>query len=114
MAVFNLYKGDQRVLPFLGHDLTNLVNFKFIWVLSETPDGAPFLTKQSEGSQGIVVDLAEKFVDVHLEVEDFDYDSGIDPGTYHYQLTGIYDDTVPRMVEKGTLIVHHAPYYQHL
>lgn len=117
MAVFNVTKGDKQVFPYRVTDLQNLVDYEFIWTLSDTADGAPILTKKSTVADEIDIDTVTKDVDVNTLITDFDYDSSIEPGTYHCHLIAIYEggvSDIPRTIDKSTVVVTHSQYYKAL
>jgi hypothetical protein len=117
MAVFNITKGDKQVFPYRVTDLQNLVDYEFIWTLSTTEYGAPILTKKSTVGDEIIIDTATKDVDVNIDISDMDYDSTIEPGTYHCHLIAIYEggvSDIPRTIDKSTVVVTHSQYYKAL
>ncbi len=116
MATFNITKGDHQIFPFRVTDPETLADYRFIFTIAGETDGEPWLTKDSDESDEIDIDIVNKDVNVIIQITDFDYDSTVEPGTYHYHLIAIYDDGssfIPRTIDKGTIVVTHSQYYKH-
>jgi len=117
MANFTIAKGERRILPFRVDDVTNLDGFGAHFTVSNTEYGDPIAALTKTHTSGIIIDSFNRDVNIIINIVDFDYASGRDPGNYHYQLFLIADaatDPIPRLVRKGTITLIHSIYYQAL